>query len=482
VYLGELKDFQLDGAKFLAKKKRAICAYDVGLGKTHIAMCTNEKLREYREINRTLVVCPNYLKWKWAYEIANYTDVSCVVLDGNVNKRSNTLLGFDKGYLVINYELLLQDYKALLPLNFDVVIADEVTRIKSYNSKTKAVLNRFRTEYRWGLTGTPVSNRPDELYSIMGWIDYTFFGKWYDFDQRYIKRNFFGGVDRYINLQELAQKSSERMISRTQEEAGAELPEVIVETLPLSFTPTQKTLYDTVAASLEGYLDVMVSKLLNDERVAGEEAKVRERFNALRMACVCPMLFEHSKSSYIRQSGFKYHDVGAKIKALFELIDEKIVGTQDKMIVFSFYREVLPIIAAYLDTKKIGYHILMGGMDAKETQDKISDFNSNPKTLVFLTTGAGEKGIDLQSAKYLVQMDLPFSHESYEQRMGRIKRIGATHKSVVCYNLVMNGSFEMRQLQIVNRKGELSETIRGKSNIDSIKPVDQSLRQFLKGE
>ena len=481
MYLGTLKDFQLEGAKFLASKKRAICAFDVGLGKTHVAMATNEKLREFRGITRTMVVCPNYLKWKWAYEIATYTDTACVVLDGNPNRRSDCLCDFVDGYLILNYELLLNDYKFLYPMDFEVIIADEVTRIKNFKSKTKQTLNRFRPDYRWGLTGTPVSNYPDELYSIMGWVDGKLFDKWYDFDQEYIVRNRFGGIDRYVNLQKLAQVSATRMISKTQEEVGEELPDVIIENLPVSFTVSQRRLYDEIAASLEGYLDVMVTKLLSEEKLTDEERKIRERFNALRMSCISPALMGLSSSKYVKGLDAT-NEVGGKIKALMEIIDEKLVGNDDKMVIFSFYRGVIPIIEDYLTKKKIQFVTLMGGMDAQQTQENIIRFGRDSTCQVFLTTEAGDKGIDLQSAKYLVNMDIPESWEKYEQRIGRVKRLYGKHKSVVVYNLIMKGSFEERQIQRTNRKGELSEAIRGKSNIDTLKPADQSLRQFLKGE
>jgi SNF2 family DNA or RNA helicase len=482
MYLGTLKEFQLEGAKFLANKRRAICAFDVGLGKTHIAMACNEKLREYRGIERTLIVCPNYLKWKWAYELDTWTDNCNVVIDGTPKHRQAQIGSFSEGYLIVNYELLLQDFQELLSYNFNVIIADEVTRIKNFKSKTKAALNRFRPDYRWGLTGTPVSNYPDELYSIMGWVDGNLFGKWYDFDQQYIIRNRFGGVDRYVNLQKLAGVSSKRMISMTQEEVGEGLPEVIIENLPLSFTPKQEKLYNEVALSLEGYLDVMVSKLLSDEELTGEEAKIRERINALRMVCICPRLLQGSGSKYIKKTLEDFNDDGGKVTALFKIIEDKVWKTNDKMVIFSFYRGLIPIIEEYLKEKKIGYLTLMGGMDARDTQNNIELFHNDPNKQIFLTTEAGDKGIDLQAAKYLVNMDIPPSWEKYEQRLGRVKRLYGKHKSVIVYNLMMKGSFEERQLQRTLRKGELSEVIRGKSNIDTLKPVDQSLRQFLKGE
>jgi SNF2 family DNA or RNA helicase len=311
-------------------------------------LAVNERLREEGEVKKTLVICPNYLKWKWADELSRYTDSSYVVLDGSRNKRTSQTDSFVEDYLIVNYELLLQDYVQLMHIGFDVIIADEVTRIKNYQSKTKKVLKKLRPEYRWGLTGTPVANRPDELYSIVDWIDEHFFEKWFYFDKRYIVRNYFGGVDRYVNLKELAERTSKVMISMTQEEVGSELPEVITETIPLEFTKKQAKLYDEVAASLEEYLDVMVNKLLEDRDTDYETAKIRERFNALRMACVCPMIFEHSMSNYIRHSTFNYHDEGAKLAAIYELIEEKIQGTRDKMIIFSFYRGVIPLITGYL--------------------------------------------------------------------------------------------------------------------------------------
>jgi superfamily II DNA/RNA helicase len=198
--------------------------------------------------------------------------------------------------------------------------------------------------------------------------------------------------------------------------------------------------------------------------------------------CVSPMLLKDSSSKYVLENFKECDDNGGKLFALEKLIEDKIWKTNDKMIIFSFYRGVVPLITEYLDSKKIGYEVLMGGMDARETQDKIVRFGNSDAVQVFVTTEAGDKGIDLQAAKYLVNMDIPFSWEKYEQRIGRMKRVGAKHTHTIVYNLIMHGSFEERQLQIVTRKGELSEAIRGKSNTDVVVPVDQSLRKFLKGE
>lgn len=488
MYLGELREFQLEGAKFFTAKRTAVCAFEVGLGKTHVAMASIEKLREFDLAHKSLVVCPNYLKWKWAYELETWTDTPFLIIDGTPNKRAQQYDSIEGDItIVINYELLLRDIEILQTFAWDVIIADEVTRIKGYRSKTKKALKRLVAEYKLGLTGTPVGNRPDELYSIMEWVDSKLFGKWWKFEELYIIRGHFGEIQAYKNLQHLAGTAGKRMLTKTQEEVAEQLPEIQEIELLIDPTPKQDSLYYLIAASLEHHLDKYVSAALEgfQELEDLETALIRQRFSALRQACVAPCLLQFSDGKYaenLKDFNPKYlDDIGAKIPALFELIDEAILGTDNKMVVFSFYRNTIPLIEAGLKKRGIRYRTVLGGMDGDEIIRRAADFQNDPEIRVFLTTDAGEKGIDLQAANFLVNLDIPFSWEKYEQRMGRIKRIGSRHSVCSVYNIIIRGSFEERQLGILKQKKLLASTIQGKeAQIDMLVPSEMTLREFLK--
>lgn len=488
MYLGTLREFQLEGAKFFTGKRKAICAFAVGLGKTHIAMASIEKLREADLAHKSLIICPNYLKWKWAYELETWTDTPYIVVDGTPTKRIPQYDNITEDItVVINYELLLRDIEILKTFSWDVIVADEVTRIKGYRSKTKKALKQLVSKYKLGLTGTPISNRPDELYSIMEWVDPTLFGKWYKFEQQYIIRGHFGEIQAYKNLQDLARVAAKRMITKSQEEAAEQLPDIQEIDLIVEPTTKQKSLYTLVASSLEMHLDRYVDFLLLEAHSHAdyETAMIRQRFSALRQICVSPYILQFSLGQYVENiKGFsnKYlDDVGAKILAVFDLIDEAIADNDNKMIIFSFYRNTLPLIETFLKKRRIRYRTIVGGMDGDEIIARARDFQNDPDIRVFLTTDAGEKGIDLQSANILVNLDIPFSWEKYEQRMGRIKRIGSKHTVCSIYNIILKDSFEERQLDILKQKRLLADTIQGKrDDVDILVPNEITLREFLK--
>jgi SNF2 family DNA or RNA helicase len=150
------------------------------------------------------------------------------------------------------------------------------------------------------------------------------------------------------------------------------------------------------------------------------------------------------------------------------------------MVVFSFFRGTISLLEEELVRRKIPYCKVWGEMKNEEKARQIREFRGNPEKLVLLATDAIQTGEDLQIARHLVNVDLPFSHEGYEQRMGRVKRLNSPHQKVIIWNLLMKGSFEERQLDIVLTKGELDAAIRGKSKQKTIQPVKISLRHFLK--
>lgn len=476
MYLGKLKDFQKEGSEFIKDTKHSLIAFEVGLGKTHVTMAAVEE----EELLPALVICPNYLKFKWEDEINTWTDTKVFVIDGTPKKRN---LIYESAYeslnyyMVINYELLRQDIDILKHFYFTSITADEITAIKTYNSKTKRAIKKLQLpEYKIGLTGTPISNRPDELFSIMDWIEPTLYGNWWKFDKRYIRRGVFNQVESYVNLQELAERSALRMITKKQEEVSEQLPKVVIDNIRVPATAKQWSAYRQIALSLKSYLDIMVSDILEGDSDKEDltKAMIRQRFSALRQVSVCPKILEDSSSKYVQELALNFDDLGGKIPAVVELIDE----ATGKIVVFSFFRGVVDILDRILTMKGVSHLIIKGGSGSKNVYEQSKLFRTG-NYKVLLTTEAGDKGLDLQRANHLVNMDIPFSWEKYEQRIGRIKRIGSTHDTIFVYNFITKDSFEERLFSNVTNKGLLADAIQGRVKIDIVIPVEISLREFL---
>lgn len=491
MYKGKLLDFQIEAAKFMANKRRAICAYEMGLGKTHIMMAVIEKLIEYDRLHRTLVVAPSYLKWKWADELTEWTDTPYYVIDGSAAQRKSVYQQifeseFENFYGIINYESLLRDIGTIVELPFDAVVLDEITKIKNFRTQTARAIKKLTPKYRYGLTGTPIGNRAEELFSIMQWIDKGLLGKWPEFEENYIVRGYFKEIKYYKNLQHLSRIAGQRMVTKKQEEVAEQLPKVRITPIRLDFTPSQARLYNKIADSLEEYLDMYVDNLLEDHYKQADIASMlaRQRLSALRQCCIAPRMLAESASKYAKSLQVDkleaYDEIGPKVQAVQNLILEGVEDANDKTIVFCFYLRALDYIEEHLKDLGIGYLKLVGGMSSAEAHEMQQKFQKDPGILVFLSSDAGQKGLDLQAAKYLVNLDIPFSWENYDQRIGRFKRIGSEHSHVYVYDYMMKDSFEERFYSNLDAKGRLGLAITGKSKEDVIVPVEMSLRQFLR--
>ncbi|RLC67315.1 MAG: helicase Snf2, partial [Chloroflexi bacterium] len=179
-----LYPYQEEGVLHLAFGRRAMLADDMGLGKTVQAIAAAALLKQLRDIEHVLVVCPASLKHQWAREIRRFTSLSVQVIEGNPLQRRDLYRDL-QFFNVMNYELVHYDEEELNRRRFDLIILDEAQRIKNWRTKTADRIKRLRSPYAFVLTGTPLENRLDELYSIFQFIDPTILGPLWRFNERY---------------------------------------------------------------------------------------------------------------------------------------------------------------------------------------------------------------------------------------------------------------------------------------------------------
>ena len=166
-----LLPYQVDGVLHLAFRERALLADDMGLGKTVQAIAACALLRRLRGIERVLVVSPASVKAEWEEQIARFSELPACVVAGNrlarrAAYRSRTF------FTLCNYEQILVDGDEILDLlEPEIVILDEAQRIKNWQTKTANAVKRLHSRYAFVLTGTPLENRIDEIYSIVEFLD-----------------------------------------------------------------------------------------------------------------------------------------------------------------------------------------------------------------------------------------------------------------------------------------------------------------------
>ena len=178
-----LYDYQKHGMLHLAFSQRAMLADEMGLGKTVQAIAACELLRRIRGIRKVLVVSPTSLKAEWEEQIVKFADLPSIIVYGNKHIRLHQYQN-DTFFYLVNYEQVLRDHdhiqRIIAP---DVIILDEAQRIKNWKTKKAIAIKKLHSHYAFVLTGTPIENRIDDIYSIMQFLDPSFFGSLFRFNR-----------------------------------------------------------------------------------------------------------------------------------------------------------------------------------------------------------------------------------------------------------------------------------------------------------
>lgn len=514
-FLGKLRPFQIPMALFMCNKKRVVNCSDTGLGKTVEALAAAEKLKELKLTEKCLIICLKSLKLQWQKRINQFTDNTAVLIDGDAATRVDLLnKAATNGsyYVIMNYEQTHKEIRNLWKFLETVrrekliIVCDEVSKIKNHQTKTAVRIKTLWARWMWGLTASPVENRPDELFSIVNWLDAELFGSWSKFEKQYIVRNYFGGIASYRNLDELAKKVKPLLKKNTRAEVQDQLPELTFKQYDVQLSPDEKNLYNTVRDDLMADLDLIKeaqeeyriiergidvdvddieqSLAQLDLGIHKKHFEIMSKFLSLRMLCCHPLLLEQSSSDYARER-FKTQPVrkSSKLDVLIEILDTLLKEPKSKVVIFSLFTRMLAIMAQRLKTEfpTIKFVQFIGPMSAKERAQAQDEFNTDPNVRIILCSDAGGYGVDLPAGNYLVNFDLPWHFGKLAQR-NRIQRIGSAHQKNVIINLIVENSVEERMMELIERKKELGNILIDGAQIpeDSYFTLNKTtLKQFL---
>jgi len=162
--------YQIRGAVFAACRGRVILADDMGLGKTIQAIAGAELLRRRRGLERVLVVAPASVKYQWKTEIEKFSELPAQVIDGLMPHRKK-LYANPTFFNLTSYELVLKDIEDMHDMRPDLIILDEAQRIRNWETATARIIKQLKSRYAFILTGTPLENKLEELYSVVEFVD-----------------------------------------------------------------------------------------------------------------------------------------------------------------------------------------------------------------------------------------------------------------------------------------------------------------------
>ena len=426
-----LRPYQEEAIDKIVDRGSLLLALHMGAGKTATAVAAIRKLRRQREVSHGVVFALKSTKWQWVREIQKWDPRARVqVVDGTKRQRIAAFRrSGDYEYTIAHYQCLIHDWDAIkeyLPIDF--VILDEITMIKGFTAQTTRrakVLGRH-SPVRIGLSGQPLENRPEELFSIMEFIDADVLGPFHKFDRVFIVRDHWGKPKRYRNLPLIQQRLGDAMFRRSREDIAEWLPEMIETEMPVVLSKAHMELHDYVRADLSAAIDEALAAgargrfdvLSHYGRSEGQGnniqlmGEVMSRLLAMRMLSSHPALLRISASDFdspLSKRGSKYasHLLASgvldslpeeheKFEALLGYVDEIVAeDPRYKVVVFSYFKPMLAMIGQQLRKLKIPFTTITGDVSGPERDVRIQRFNNDPGCRVFLSSDAGAYGVDL---------------------------------------------------------------------------------------
>lgn len=456
-----LYPYQIEGIRKAFRAGNVIIADEMGLGKTVQAIATAELFRRQGMIENVLVVCPTSLKYQWMREIDRFTGEKTEVVEGNLTVRCRLHKEKRSFFTVTSFHSLANDLKAMGSLHYDMVIIDEVQRLKNWDTKMSRMLRRLDSDYAVVLSGTPLENKIEELYSVMEFVDPYCLGPYHDFMDHTVVRSETGKVTGYKNLNTVGRLIEQRMIRRRKADVALQMPERTDTVRYVTMTDQQREMHDesqSIVAQLVFKWQRL--KFLSDK----DRNRLLLELSKMRMVCDSTFILD-------QQSRFD-----TKVEECIDIIQSAIEGNDTKVVVFSQWERMARLIAAELQKNDIGFEYLHGGVPSAKRGEMMNNFNSNPDIRVFLSTDAGSTGLNLQTASLLINIDLPWNPAVLEQRIARIYRLGQK-RNVQVINLVAANTIEERMLSTLNFKASLFGRILDKGE-DSITLSDSNLTKI----
>jgi len=454
-----LRDYQKFGfhwMKTLAHYRfGGILADDMGLGKTiqSIAYMASSPSEGEGPRAPSLIVCPASLIYNWEREIRKFApELRAVVASGDPRERSDLMTGedwTDADVWITSYPLLRRDIEWYEKRTFRALFLDEAQAIKNHASLTSHAARRLKADQRFALTGTPIENSLDELWSI---FEAVFPG-------------LFGGKRSFSELpkEKVARIVRPFILRRLKSDVLKELPDKIESVQPSELTLEQKRLY-------LAYLEKLQSDVANDLAAEGgfqrNRMKILAGLTRLRQLCCHPGLFLEG-----------YEGTSGKLEQLLDLVEEG-QGSRRRMLIFSQFTSMLNLIRKELDERNLPYFYLDGSTPPADRLALCDSFNAGDRDLFLISLKAGGTGLNLTGADTVVLFDLWWNPAVEQQAADRAHRIGQK-KVVQVIKLVAQGTIEEKMLELQRRKKDLIEEIvqPGETTLTSL--TEDDIRELL---
>lgn len=442
-----LMKFQRQGVAFLVEKNgNGLIADEMGLGKTIQALAY---LQAFPKIRPILIICPKSAIGTWEKEIEQCMSdkKQTHILNGKTIKEMSLV-----DIYIINYDILFAWIDALLDMPFELIIFDEIHRIKSRKTQRTIASQSIgkKTEKIIGLTGTPITNRPFEIYNAISLINPRLFPNFFQFARRYCNAKQtrwgwdFSGASNTRELHELL--TSTCMIRRLKKEVLQDLPEKTRTIIPIKIDNMEE--YKFAERSFSEWLLETKNK-------------------------VCASAEALTKIEYLKQIAIK-----GKLNEIFDWIED-VIEQGEKLVIMAHHKEIIQKICSWLEKKSIGYVKLVGGSSNIERKESENKFQTDTDIKIFIGSSAAEESITLTAASMMAIIELPWTPGSLDQREDRIHRIGQT-KGCNYYYFIAEKTIEVAILRLIDSKRKIINSVLDGQNVDEKSILSELLSEYHK--
>ncbi|OLS12530.1 MAG: hypothetical protein RBG13Loki_3841 [Promethearchaeota archaeon CR_4] len=469
----------------------ALIADEVGLGKTITACTVLSELKIRDLINSILIIVPPSLVEQWCRELREKFNFDMPVVGSS---RGN----WKQDQFITSLNLVTLNPEKILDRTWDLVIIDEVHRIKSRSSKIWQTINQLNKKYMLFLTATPMENYLEDIYNLVTLLKPGLLGTQRNFRTQFAITGNKRACKDPIELRRLLNNT---MIRRRREDVqGIFFPERVARTIQFDMTQDERKLYDQISdyvitsykeldefsqKIVEGKYDAKTDPMLQKYNIDSERFLARKiwlhKFTLImlqRRICSCVVAASRTLSNMIHSREEKHFDMESvptlqEMRRLSENISQvpsikyqrlKTILDQlpHKGIVFTEFKDSLDYLAQKLQQDGYSFTIFDGSLPASKRAEVVKSFEDHYTLMV--STDAGSEGLNLQFANSVINWDLPWNPMRIEQRIGRIYRLTQQADRVFIFNLASKGTIEEYVLDILHEKIGVFRTILGDLN------------------
>lgn len=431
-FKGTLLPYQQKGVDWLAFLHRwnfsGLLADEMGLGKTVQVLAFFSRLAAaFKNSLPILIAAPTSLLFNWRMEISRFLPDASVYVHAGAQRLKKASELQKCHWILVSYAILRLDEDLFSEVNFEAIALDESNAIKTASTQTAQAIFGLKGRFRVALSGTPMENRPEEIWSQFRFLLPDLLGE---------KKSF-----QTAELESIRRKLRPFILRRRKEEVQIDLPEKIESVIWIEMDEPQRTVYDSYLSNLKSGL----LKKIDREGIQEHRMEVLEAILRLRQICCDPRLVGNPCE-------------GSKVQTLLSELEEAFQQKR-KVLVYSQFTSLLQLIAAELDKTNRAYLYLDGAISGEKRGDLVRTFQENPDASLFLLSlKAGGVGLNLTAADTVILMD-PWWNEAVEkQAIDRAHRIGQK-KTVLAKRYLIPGTIEEKMLHLKAKKQSAADLL-----------------------